>query len=200
MRIGLSILAGAIAFAAAGHALAGQDEAVFSFDTKGLSSTERTSTHSSQDSPVPASTGHERGGADTPAKYSVGENYYSPAGDTGLFDKDRAIDGSGDANNDSFFAGVSNGRDKYANWPGDDENRDIANGFINQFQNDHDPWNATGGTRYFNCPVPAVPEADEWLLMLTGLGLVGFLAAQRKCRMTMSQKYAPDHSLHSNFC
>ena len=199
MRMKIPFLAGVIALAVAGHAMAGQEKAIFiSFANPTSSSGKAVSarlsktaatgrvaqTRNSKNYSVPASSNPVQIPGETSARYPRDEYPYLPAANLPMAggnsdNENQTFGGSSDARNHSFLGGSFS--DEFAGGQGGHANEDMSDTFTRLFENADDFSNHNDDkTHYFNCSVTAVPEPDEWLLMLFGLGLVGLIATFRK--------------------
>lgn len=212
----LPYLAGAIAFAVAGNAFAGQvKESNVPVTNPTFSGGKITSARSVK-ALATAKVAEKPGSNDlhissvfsfgqTPSKASTknsrDEYAFPPSADLRITgnnsdNKDQTFSDSIHEQNNNYFGGGSSGDFGYGSGghadpgghtnPGGRTNEDITNTFYKQLESAGDFSNGTGdSTSYLSCSIVAVPEPDEWLLMLFGLGLVGFIAALRQQEATV---------------
>lgn len=201
MRMKLPFLAAAVAFTVASNAIAGQVKEFASPTSSGgkitsarlaktITTTKVAEAFGSKDLHISSAFSFGQMPSDTSTKNSRDENAFPPSADlhvtgSNLDNRDQTFSDSGHEQNNNSFGGGSSwdfagGPGSHAD-PGGHTDEDFSNTFFKQFENTGDISNGTGGsTSYFSCSIFAVPEPDEWLLALFGLGLIGSIVALRK--------------------
>lgn len=81
-----------------------------------------------------------------------------------------------------YTAGLGTGMDMFYVTPSSNSSLKTASAAIFGGATTADVWtlSSTGNLTVTAASVAAVPEASEWLLMLSGFGLIGFIASRRK--------------------
>jgi hypothetical protein len=197
------ILAGAVAFIVAGVAIAGQGKIPFTSEANSTPNIEGAAPptlwnvvaadigqeiDSTKSYSILAATTTGQILSDISTKNSLSTSTYLPTENSHVVNitsvnTNQIVDGSGYAVNNSLF--ISSFNDGL----GGNTNGDILSALVGQFENANGStwgyltWAPTGNLTY---PVVAVPEPDEWLLMLLGVGLVGLIASHRKQKVTVA--------------
>lgn len=186
MRMKLPFLIGALALALAGNAVAGQKDTHFTSFADMSSSGSRNPSEYPSTQAIVFKFGHS--GFD---KIQVDASAKS-----NLYGQYRQQDSSQTTNSNVWKGGLSfqdlsgsfkfshlgiKSGNEFADMSGGDSNKGISERYTGNFERHHDIpeyWDDTA--TYSNCSIAAVPEPGEWLMMICGLGLVGFIAALRK--------------------
>ncbi len=198
----LHLLAAAVSLAITCNAEAGQREASATFDSNPDSSTGKSArtqplkpaaidslseTWGSTGYRIAAASSFGRLLSDTPADYFPGKYYTSPltteppTADSSLLNKNHTIGDSGFARNNNFLGSSGDAGSELGHKLGDDVGWINSNTFGREIDYTGDLWKVPGDLGgYSSCSVPAVPEPNEWLLLLSGLGLVAFISMLRK--------------------